>query len=91
MTTHRYHPDENDPKDAVLFDNCARCVEHALNITSLDYGNIGALCDPARIPVTDTEYDALRRINNAVVIANYVNHALRRDRDYLVPGSNFNE
>lgn len=31
MATHRYHPDPdtNDPADAVLWDDCERCEEHA--------------------------------------------------------------
>ncbi len=36
--THRYHPDtmSGDPEDAVLYDDCERCDEHAKDLRELD-------------------------------------------------------
>lgn len=43
MVTHRYHPDLEDPEDAILYDNCERCAEHARNLVSLDAQNLRLL------------------------------------------------
>jgi hypothetical protein len=34
--THRPHPLEYDPEDAVLYDNCERCDQHAEDLSGLD-------------------------------------------------------
>ena len=40
--SHRYHPDpeRGDPPEAVLYDDCERCAEHAENPVSLDARNL---------------------------------------------------
>jgi len=45
MTLHRYHPDPGryDPPDALLFDDCERCAEHADGLVSLDMTHLRAL------------------------------------------------
>lgn len=55
-TLHRFHPDPKmgDPEDALLFDGCARCAEHAQTwTTSLDGQTLGFIL--ARPPVTEVE------------------------------------
>ena len=39
---HRYHPDDNrgDPVDAVLYDGCDRCHEHAATLYDLSAHNL---------------------------------------------------
>lgn len=45
MSVHRYHPDpeREDPEDAVLYDDCERCAEHAEALFTLDRDNIQLL------------------------------------------------
>lgn len=46
MTMHRYHPDpeRGDPEDAILWDDCERCTQHARGpFISLDDDNVRAL------------------------------------------------
>lgn len=61
MSIHRYHPDpdRHDPPDALLFDDCERCTEHAYQLFSLDTAHLRALCAVwgGRIP-TQTEVQA---------------------------------
>lgn len=41
MSIHRQHPNSGDPVDAVLYDDCPRCAEHAKHPTfSLDRDNL---------------------------------------------------
>lgn len=35
--------DYDDPRDAILYDGCERCLEHAENLTSLDDENLAEL------------------------------------------------
>lgn len=51
MTIHRYHPNlaEGDPEDAILFDHCERCAEHAAHpFASLDTNNQARLIQRAK-------------------------------------------
>lgn len=54
MAMHRYHPDpgRDDDPDAILYDDCERCAQHAHNLVSLDAHNIRALFERMR----DVEY-----------------------------------
>lgn len=45
MSIHREHPIQGDPADAILYDNCDRCTEHAKQLTSLDTRNAERLVD----------------------------------------------
>lgn len=56
--THRYHPDEDagDPPDAILYDGCPRCTEHAAHPAySLDRDNLSALT--AKVIAVETKAD----------------------------------
>jgi hypothetical protein len=45
MSTHRYHPnpDRGDPPNAILFDDCPRCAEHAKHPGGLDQEDLFAI------------------------------------------------
>lgn len=48
MAAHRYHPNErlNDPQDAILWDDCERCRQHADHpFDSLDSNNVERLAN----------------------------------------------
>ena len=73
-TVHRYHPDEEmaDPEDAVLYDNCDRCAEHAASPgDGLDAGNLWALYN---LPTARTRNErlAMTAIGVAVRIARII-------------------
>ncbi len=38
--THRPHPLEHDPEDAILYDNCERCDQHAEDLSGIDNSNL---------------------------------------------------
>jgi len=42
---HRPHPVGSDPQDAILYDDCERCSEHADILLSLDTDTLGRLWD----------------------------------------------
>jgi hypothetical protein len=76
MTIHRYHPDpdRHDPPDALLFDDCERCTEHAEQIVSLDTFHLQTLLavhicgDWAGHVPTRTEAQALQTVWRALLI-----------------------
>ena len=44
MSLHRFHPNDDDPPDAVLWDDCERCQQHTVYpYVTLDKGNIRLL------------------------------------------------
>ena len=43
--THRYHPDADDPKDVILYDDCERCDQHTETLFSLDATKFRRLWD----------------------------------------------
>ena len=45
MTAHRFHPEEGEPEDAILFDDGDRCTEHAHALSTLDARNSRRLMD----------------------------------------------
>jgi len=50
MTTHRFHPDPKlgDPPNAILFDDCERCAEHAKDPRGLDREHLLAIVKVCR-------------------------------------------
>ena len=42
MSSHRFHPDSarGDPPEAILFDDCPRCAEHAKDPRGLDNAHL---------------------------------------------------
>ncbi len=83
--THRYHPDgEVDPEDAVLYDNCERCDEHAKDPNAgLDASNLYTLNQrrieggPAR---THNEMKAMNLIGQAVHMVRTIDAEAARRR-----------
>lgn len=63
MTVHRNHPIDGDDPEAVLFEDCDRCAEHAKNVLGLDRGTLTAIA--SRPPKNDCEADVLRVIADA--------------------------
>jgi len=47
--SHRYHPDPatDDPQDAILWDDCDRCEQHATHPQALDSRNLREAWDLA--------------------------------------------
>jgi hypothetical protein len=48
MSAHRPHPvvgqfGYDDPDDAILYDDCERCAQHAENLVSLDWDRLARL------------------------------------------------
>ena len=43
--THRYHPDADDPEDAILYDDCGRCDQQAEFLLNLDATKMRRLWD----------------------------------------------
>ncbi len=81
--THRYHPDPDrgDPEDAVLFDGCERCDEHAAAPDAgLDPAHLLALYTLAE-PRTDNERKAKHRVNAAVRIIRAIDREIDRRTD----------
>ncbi len=81
--THRYHPDimSGDPEDAVLYDDCERCDEHAAHPDAgLDAPNLVTLYT-RREPRTNNERKAMRRIDAAVSIIRTIDHEIDRRTD----------
>ncbi len=81
--THRYHPnpEKADPEDAVLWDNCERCDEHAKSPNDgLDAGNLVALYTLAR-PRTDNERKASLKIGLAVRMTRIIDREIDRSTD----------
>jgi hypothetical protein len=82
--THRYHPDPayQDPEDAVLYDNCERCDEHAKAPNAgLDAGNLYALDQRRRAgtgAATMNDMKAMNQIGQAVHLANTIAAERRR-------------
>ena len=71
--THRYHPDtmSGDPEDAVLWDDCERCDEHAKDLRGLDNDHIRRIRDRHRRglqTITDNERRARNLIDDAFQI-----------------------
>ncbi len=71
---HRYHPDtmSGDPEDAVLYDDCERCDQHAAHPgDGLDAGNLWALYN---LPTARTRNErlAMTAIGVAVRIARII-------------------
>ena len=50
MTVHRYHPDpaRGDPPNAILYDECPRCSEHAKDPRGLDQDHLLAIVQVCR-------------------------------------------
>jgi hypothetical protein len=64
MTVHRRHPTDDDPADAILFDDCERCEQHARMLVGLDDDHLARLYGR----MSDVEYgadDGYRTINEA--------------------------
>ncbi len=71
-TVHRFHPDENDPTGAVLYDGCERCDEHAKHpLMGLDAANLTRLVDLRNA----------RTVNDAAAYA--ILERVRADAHYL--------
>ncbi len=82
-TTHRYHPDQQmgDPEDAILYDNCDRCAEHAKAPEhGLDAGHLAALYILAR-PRTENDRVASQKIGLAVRMTRIIDRELDRRTD----------
>ena len=80
MTAHRYHPDpdRNDPDDAILFDGCPRCTEHALAPwMSLDRFRLAQVMNPEREPVTSTEKECAHVVKVQLERAQYLMRVLK--------------
>lgn len=81
MVTHRPHPIDDDPVDAVLYDRCERCNQHADMLTSLDdrnltrlYGMVGSDTQPQ----TAAEAKAMRNLSRVVIVARRLRFDFRR-------------
>ena len=76
--SHRYHPDEamGDPEDAILYDNCERCDEHAEQLYGLDQGNLTSFWlamhyskhDDVTLELTKNEAKVINRMYEMAVI-----------------------
>ena len=57
MSTHRFHPDSarGDPPEAILFDECGRCSEHARDPRGLDREHLLAIVKVCRTGEWDHE------------------------------------
>ena|SRR3990172_2494010 len=75
--THRYHPnpEAGDPPEAILWDDCERCAEHARRLWSLDRRRAIALWGLMVLwrrqgseSATGSEMDAVRHLHNAVLL-----------------------
>jgi hypothetical protein len=85
--THRYHPnpDRGDPEDAVLWDDCERCDEHAKDPgAGLDAGNLYTL-NKRRIAggpaPSHNEMKAMNRIGLAVRMTRIIDAEIDRRTD----------
>ncbi len=84
-TTHRPHPDPDapmgDPDEAILYDDCERCDEHAARPgDGLDAGNLVALYTLAR-PRTANERKASLKIGLAVRMTRIIDREIDRRTD----------
>lgn len=78
MTVHRYHPDEHDPPDAQLYDDCERCAEQAETLLGLDrqklawfwsaMHHIERLNEAPNRQLTATERKALRQAHRMAIV-----------------------
>jgi len=55
MTEHRFHPDpaRGDPPNAILYDDCPRCAEHAEDPRGLDADRLAAIVKICRTGESD--------------------------------------
>ncbi len=60
---HRPHPIMDDPEDAVLYDNCERCDEHAKNLRGIDNPNLRRIRDRHRRGVQEITANERRARN----------------------------
>ena len=75
MTVHRFHPnpDRGDPPNAILFDQCERCSEHAEDPRGLDRENLLAIVKVCRTGqwdhvMTDAERQAEGNVYRALCL-----------------------
>ena len=61
--THRPHPLESDPEDAVLYDNCERCDQHAEDLSGIDNDNLQRIRDRHRDGVNEITINERRARN----------------------------
>jgi len=69
MTTHRFHPDPNlgDPPNAILYDDCERCAEHAKDPRGLDREHLLAIVKVCRTGLWDhSPTEAERKVESNV-------------------------
>ena len=81
--THRAHPDPayEDPAEAILYDGCERCDEHAARPgDGLDAGNLVALYTLAQARTTN-ERTAMERIRHAVRMTRIIDREIDRRTD----------
>lgn len=63
MIVHRPHPIDDDPPEAVLYDNCPRCDQHAATLTGLDSDRL------AWLATHRNDDGAARTTNEAIAMA----------------------
>lgn len=81
--THRPHPDpeREDPENAVLYDDCERCEQHAKDPgVGLDAANLVALYTLTQ-PRTGNERVASRKIGLAVRMTRIIDREIDRRTD----------
>jgi hypothetical protein len=69
MTTHRFHPDpaRGDPPEAILWDDCPRCAQHAKDPRGLDREHLLAIVKVCRDGAYDHQPTVAERTAEHVV------------------------